>query len=164
MHKQDPSLLFPMLVWDTFPKSGASQVIFFKIKSKPGNFFYNFDILEQSGIQNDVQPTPYAAATRAARECSVLYVLVVRFLVLPVCNNSSYSNNTMTHTRVKSSNAKLVLLPLAAAELESLMIMVQQPLQCFGVLIDRILSWVAHPELGSKKEKTKREIILLLGK
>ena len=96
----------------------------------------------------------------SARSC----ILVVRFLVLPVCNNSSYSNNTMTHTRVKSSNAKLVLLPLAAAELESLMIMVQQPLQCFGVLIDRILSWVAHPELGSKKEKTKREIILLLGK
>ena len=26
MHRQDPSLNFPMLVWDTFPKSGASQV------------------------------------------------------------------------------------------------------------------------------------------
>ena len=26
MHRQDPSLIFPMLVWDTFPRSGASQV------------------------------------------------------------------------------------------------------------------------------------------
>jgi len=25
MHSQDPSLVYPMLVWDTFPKSGASQ-------------------------------------------------------------------------------------------------------------------------------------------
>ena len=27
MHRQDPSLVYPMLVWDTFPKSGASQVL-----------------------------------------------------------------------------------------------------------------------------------------
>ena len=47
MHKQDPSLLFPMLVWDTFPKSGASQVIFFY---KAELLFFRFTLTCRLGL------------------------------------------------------------------------------------------------------------------